>query len=94
MTDASGKKVDFVLHTDPTNDSDHGDDETATATATATATRIDSCRALLPLLSIKHTDHESLLKGPLVVSIEPKKFAADRPGSEARVQMSTWKAAQ
>lgn len=85
-TGASGKKVDFVLHIDPTNDSSHGDVDAAA--------RVDSCRALLPLLSINHTDHESLLREPLVVSIETKKFAADRPSSEAQVQMGTWQAAQ
>lgn len=56
------------------------------------ADRIDWRRRTCPLSSINHTDLDSLMSRPIVVSIEPKRDGGSL--EQAQLQAGTWQAAQ
>lgn len=56
------------------------------------ADRIDQRRRTCPLSSINHTDLESLISRPIVVSIETKRDGGSL--EQAQLQAGTWQSAQ
>lgn len=77
------KKVDFCIVLDPRSSPDEKDK--------AMADRIDQRRRTCPLTSINHTDLDSLISRPIVVSIETKRDGGSL--EQAQPQAGTWQSA-